>query len=138
MARAASTICSDSSRATRARRCASSCAFGANRCGDLIHDIAHVLLLFAEKRIEESGIADVMPQFAMLEEDVHGFPERVIENLDQFLMDEWILDRRLERVGTARPGSAKVMAPRLCATASASATSASPSGGPKPMTMSSG
>src|ERR1700731_2690645 len=35
----------------------------------------------------------------MLEEDVHRLPERVIENLDQLLMNESILRSRVAKVG---------------------------------------
>ena len=48
-----------------------------------VDDIAGVLLRLPEKRIEKSGIADVVAQFAMLEEDVHRLPQRVVQNLDQ-------------------------------------------------------
>ena len=53
-------------------------SFHTNGIGDLIHDPLHRLLLIAEKRIEESGIAYVGAEFAMLEEDMYRLPERVI------------------------------------------------------------
>ena len=65
---------SDSSRATCARKVASSCSLGSNRRRDLVDNIRAVLLLLAEKWIQESGVADVVAKFPMLEEDVHGFP----------------------------------------------------------------
>ena len=48
------------------------------------------LLLPAEERIQEAGVADVVAQLPMLEEDVHRLPERVVEDLDQLLVDERI------------------------------------------------
>jgi len=49
------------------------------------------------------AIADVVAQFAVFEEDVHRFPQRVIENLNQFLMDEWIPRLRLQRIDPRGP-----------------------------------
>ena len=82
--------------ATRARRRASSCALTRMDAATSSTISLGLLFLFAEKRIEESGFADVIPQFPMLEENVHRLPQRVIENLHQFLMDERILSGRLE------------------------------------------
>ena len=71
------------------------------------------LLRFAEKRIKECGVADIVPQFAMLEEDVDRLPQRVIQDLHQLLMDERILRGRLEANRNRRgPGSSNVIAPR--------------------------
>src|SRR5271170_6726525 len=70
--------------------------FHLDRCGHLFKDVGRFLLLVPEKWVEEFGWANVLAEFAMLEEDVHGFPERVVENLDQFLMDEGIACGRLK------------------------------------------
>ena len=84
----------------------------ADRRRHVAHAAGRVLLLLAEKRIQKSGCAHVVAQLAVLEEDVHRLPERVIENLDQLLVDE----RIVAAAGTAYepwpPGSAKVIAPR--------------------------
>ena len=45
-------------------------------------DVECFLFFFAEKRIEKAGIAHVVAEFAVLEEDVHRFPKRVVENFD--------------------------------------------------------
>ena len=42
-----------------------------------------------------------MAKLPMLEEDVHGFPQRVIQNLEQFLVHEGIVGDRRRRVPTA-------------------------------------
>ncbi len=52
----------------------------------------------------------------MLEEDVHGLPQRVIQDLDHFLMHERIVGRgAATNTNPGRPASAKVMAPRAAA-----------------------
>jgi len=66
---------------------------------DLCDNIEGGLLLFAEERIEKAGFADVMAQFAMLEKDVHRFPERVVKDFDQFLMHEGIFNAGLQAIG---------------------------------------
>ncbi len=43
----------------------------------------------------------------MLEEDVHRFPKRVVEDFDQLLMNERIFDGGLQGVGAARPGKSE-------------------------------
>ena len=48
------------------------------------------LLLRPEERVEEAGLPDVVAQLAVLEEDVNRLPERVVQDLDQLLMDERI------------------------------------------------
>ncbi len=45
-------------------------------------------LFWSEERIEKTGGPGILAQFAMLQEHVHCFPERVIEHFDQFLVDE--------------------------------------------------
>src|SRR4029077_17838124 len=74
---------------------------GSDRVRDLLDNVAGVLLLFSEKWVEEPGVADVIAEFAMLEKDVNGLPQRVIQDLHQLLMDERISRRRLQRVRTA-------------------------------------
>ena len=76
-------------------------------------DVGCFLLFLAEKWIEKAGVADIVAQFAMLEEDVHSLPERVIENLDHLLVDERIVRGGIAAVGAAAPGRAKVIARAL-------------------------
>src|ERR1700691_5653945 len=35
----------------------------------------------------------------MFQKDMNGFPKRMVKNLHQFLVNEWILNRCLKRVG---------------------------------------
>ena len=71
--------------------------------------VVGILLLLAEEGVEEAGVARIETELAVLEEDVHGLPQRVVENLDDFLMDERIgrggarSGNRLRR--RAEPGS---------------------------------
>ena len=52
----------------------------------------------------------------MLEEDMHCFPKRVIEDLDQFLVDERVSELvHRQCIGALSPGRAKVIAPRRTA-----------------------
>ena len=60
-------------------------------CGNLIDYIGGRLFLLAQEWVEERGIAHIVAEFIVLEEDVHGFPECVIEDLDQLLMNERML-----------------------------------------------
>ena len=62
-------------------------------------DVGCFLLLLPEEWIKKASVADVVAQFAMFEEDVHGFPERVIENLDELLVDERIVRRGIAEIG---------------------------------------
>ena len=113
--------------------------FHSDGIGHLGDHVASRLLLAPKKRIEKSGLADVVTQLAMLEEDVHRLPERVIENLDQFLLDEWIGVRRRNRCKNLRGRGTRTSShPRARAASRAAQTSGSPSGGPNPITMSSG
>ena len=57
-------------------------------------------------------LADVVAQFTMLEENVHRLPQRVVEHLDDFLVNERIVGRAVDGVRTSRAGERKVMAPR--------------------------
>ena len=90
-----------------------------------------VVFVLPQERIEKAGGAGVLAQFAVLQEHVHGFPQRVIKNLDRFLMDEGV-------VGDG--GEAETVMARLAhaPVSSAACTSISPSGGANPITMSSG
>src|SRR5271170_163327 len=83
-----------------------------DRSGHISDDVGGFLLLVSEKWVEKFRLADVLPQFAMLEEDVHGFPESMVENLDQFLMDEGILSHRFEGIRSFSAGKRK----RHCST----------------------
>ncbi len=66
-----------------------------------------------KKRIKKTGLADIVAEFAMFEEDVHRFPKRVIENFDHLLMHEWVGSCALEwRRNRRVPGRAKVIALR--------------------------
>ena len=58
------------------------------RLRDLVQKSIRVLLLAAQKRIQKCRHPHIVAEFPMLEEDMHRFPERVIENLDQLLVDE--------------------------------------------------
>ena len=113
MASAVVAICSASSPATCARSFASSSDLDPNRRRHFAYDIVRLLLFLAEKWIEETGVAHVVAQFAMLEEHVHRLPQRVIEDLHHLLMHERIPRRRPERVRALVPGSANVIAPRV-------------------------
>src|ERR1700688_131065 len=78
-----------------------------NRCGDFGHRVNGLLLVFAEEGIQKSRAAHLMTHFAMLEKDVHALPERVIQNLDHFLMYEGILFARRYRVKALRTRQGK-------------------------------
>src|SRR6185437_11089479 len=56
-----------------------------------------LLFLLAEERIEKFRSPHIMPQFTMLEVDVNGLPQRVIEDLNQLLVHESIICWRLQR-----------------------------------------
>ena len=62
-------------------------------------DVGCFLLILTEEWIKKASVADVVAQLAMFEEDVHRFPERVIENLDQLLVDESIVRRGIAEIG---------------------------------------
>jgi hypothetical protein len=66
-----------------------------------------LLFIFTEEWVEKAGFAYVMAQLAMFEEDVHGFPERVVENLDQFLMNKGVVRRGITEIGAASSGQCK-------------------------------
>ena len=87
-----------------------------------------------------AAIAHVVPQFAMLEEDVHRFPQRVIQDLDHLLVQNGSCGRRLQaQYEPSRPGQREGhRAAALRAMRAPLAPRRSPSGGPKPITMSSG
>src|ERR1700692_1433543 len=68
---------------------------------NLTFERGRLLLFGSEKRIEEFTLTGVLAELAMLEEDVHGFPECVVEDFNQFLMDERVLERGLQRVRPA-------------------------------------
>ena len=124
------------SRATSARRSASSSDFHPD---GIRHFFAGrppvVLLLLCRGKDRGSRVADVLAEFAMFEEDVHGFPKRVVQDLDHLLVQE---TDRLSQACTAyeppRRRAARTSshrAPRRLR--ERAATSGSPSGGPKPI-----
>ena len=74
--------------ATFARSAASSAAFIRIDARDLGHQSTGVLLLAARGTGRGTGLAHVVAQLAVLEKDVHRLPERVVQDLDQLLVDE--------------------------------------------------
>ena len=48
-----------------------------------------------------------MAQFAMLEEDMHGLPQRVVQDLDHLLVHERILRGGIERVRAFHAGKSE-------------------------------
>ena len=97
--------------AAAARRPPPSCRIESATSADDSHRSACFCL--AQKGIEKAALADVVSQFAMLEEHVHCFPQRVIQNLDHFLMNERI-GRRGARLRSSlrRRAARSVIAPR--------------------------
>src|SRR6185437_2876164 len=65
--------------------------------GYLRGQIVCLLFLLAEERIEKFRSPHIMAQFTMLEVDVNGLPQRVIEDLNQLLVHESIICWRLQR-----------------------------------------
>ena len=127
------------SRATCARRAASSSTFIRIDDGDLAHEVGRRLLLASQERIEKSRLADLVAQLAMLEEDVHRLPERVVQDLDDLLVHERIRSGGRDRVGCPPRRAGRTSSRRESARGrERSDLTSSPSGGPKPMTMSSG
>jgi hypothetical protein len=74
-----------------------------NRARDLRQQVGGSLLFGAQEGIEEPRFAHLVTQFTMLEEDMHGFPQRVVQNLDHLLVHEWVLRGGIERVRTFHP-----------------------------------
>ena len=65
----------------------------------------------AQKGIQKCGLANVVAQFAVLEEDVNSLPQRVIQDFNHLLMHEWILRSGIRaHRSRSMPGRAKVMA----------------------------
>ena len=81
--------------------------FHFNGSRDFGDDVAGRLFFFAEKRVQEAGFADLVAQFAMFEEDVHRFPERVIEDFDDLLVDEGVFRDRGRGVRAFEAGQGK-------------------------------
>ncbi len=75
-----------------------------NGCRRLIDDAADVLLRAAEKRIEKPGLARVVSELAVLEEHVHRFPQRVVQDFDDLLVDERVVTHPIDRVRAALAG----------------------------------
>ena len=69
-----------------------------NRSRNFFDHIGRFLFLLAKKGIQKFRLPHILPQFAMLEEDVHRLPKRVVEDLDEFLVDKRILRGRLKRI----------------------------------------
>ena len=78
-------------RALLARAAASSATFMLIELGHLLDESDGFLLFLAEKGIKKLRPRHIVAQLAMLEEDVHGLPKRVIEDLDHFLVNEGML-----------------------------------------------
>ncbi len=74
----------------------------------------------------------------MFEEDVDRLPKRVVEDLDDFLMDERIVGAGVDGVRAFFSGKRERQSFALASDRSAAWISQSPSGGPNPITMSSG
>ena len=81
-------ICSASSRATCERSRASSATFIRIESATSASRVGGQLLFTPKERIKKFGLANIVSQFAVLEEDVHRFPERVVKHLDQFLLNK--------------------------------------------------
>ena len=101
IAAAALPIFSDSSCATCVAQQRVVLRFHADGSSDLRDDVERFLFVFAEEWVEKAGLANVMAQFAVFEEDVHGLPERVVENFDEFLMNEGIVRGGIAEIGAA-------------------------------------
>src|ERR1700688_3832000 len=78
-----------------------------NGRGNFGHHVNRLLLVFAEEGIQKSGVAYLMTHFVMLEKDVYALPQRVIQNLDHFLMYERILFAGCYRVEPMWTGQRK-------------------------------
>ena len=78
-----------------------------NRVGDFRGHVTCGLLFPPQKGVEKFSFADVVPEFAALEEDVHRLPKRVVKQLDQFLLDKRVGARRRNCVGTLDAGKPK-------------------------------
>ena len=81
--------------------------FHADRGCNLGEQIRRLLLFLSEEWVEETGVADVVTEFAMFQKHVHALPQGVVENLDHFLMDEWIGCKRFNSVGAFRTGKSE-------------------------------
>src|SRR5690242_16239746 len=81
--------------------------FHANRFCYFRQYILGRLHVLTEEGIKKRSFANVMPQFPVLKEDVHRFPQCVIKNLDQFLMHERIVRSRLHEVRSFRTRQSK-------------------------------
>src|SRR6185369_10347222 len=86
-----------SARDTFAQRLVVACLHLDRRRGLGDHRV-RVLLLLSEERIEERGSPHLMAALAVLEEDMYGLPERVIEDLEDLLVDVGIVRRRGDRI----------------------------------------
>src|SRR5208283_2874398 len=69
-----------------------------DRSGHVFDNVGCFLFLVSEEWVEKFGLSNVLPQLAVFKKHMHGFPERVVENLDDFLMNEWVLCDRPKRV----------------------------------------
>ena len=86
-----------------------------DRRGDPSTQRRRDLPLTAKKRIEEASVADVVAKLATLEEDVHRLPQRVVQDLENLLVDEGIVGGRDQWRTTLRaPGgrTSSRLAPR--------------------------
>ncbi len=106
---------------------------------DFGHQIAGLLLFLTKKRIEKSGCSNFVAEFAMFEEDMHRFPQRVVQDLDHFLMNERILSEGLDRIGAFHAGQSEGQRISGVGKLEGRANLLVPAfGGPNPITISSG
>src|ERR1700730_3378508 len=78
-----------------------------NGGGHFSHRVNRLLFVFAEEGIQKSGVAYLMTHLVMLEKYVHALPQRVIQNLNHFLMYEGILFTGWNCVEPSRTGPCK-------------------------------
>ncbi len=67
---------------------------------DICNQVGGSLFFLPKKRIEKLGFAHVVPEFAVLEENMHRLPERMVQNFDHLLMHERISGWLHERVNS--------------------------------------
>jgi len=78
-----------------------------NGSGHLGEHVLRFLFLFPQEGIEKFRFARFMTEFTVLEENMHRLPERVIQDFNQFLMNEGIVRGRFQRERTLPAGQSK-------------------------------
>src|SRR5262249_37918446 len=78
--------------------------FHLDRRSHFLDQLRSLLLPLPKERIQETGLSNIMTKFTMFEENVHRFPERVIKDLDDFLVNEQIFRRGGNSVGRTAAG----------------------------------